>query len=78
MSVCDKTFNIMTNSASPYTEDIVAIQPMTEIPLAEAKLFDCDKDALRNPRQTKGLEYRATTDKASDCCCEGSCEPEKD
>jgi len=78
MAVCDKTFEIMTNPAGPYCEDIIGLQPMTEIPPPEAEPFDCDKDALRHPRQTKGLDYRATTDKASDCCCEGSCEPEQD
>ncbi len=79
MAVCDKTFNIMTNRKGPYGEDIIGIEPMTEIPLSEGKPFDCEINALRHPRQTKGLDYNATTDQVNDCCCsEEACEPEKD
>ncbi len=58
MAVCDKTFNIYQKA--PYADDIIAIAPREEIPLTEAARFDCTKNARRNPRETKGLEYDKT------------------
>lgn len=69
VAVCDKTFQIMTNSNSPYAKDIIAIAPYQEIPLEQAKEFDCKHSSLRNPRDTKGLDYRVTETKDSESCC---------
>lgn len=66
MAVCEKTFRLYTRE--PYAHDIIPVQPLTPIALEDAKLFDCTRDSVRNPRETKGLEYRATTDAAA--CCE--------
>jgi arsenite methyltransferase len=69
MAVCEKTFRLYTRE--PYVQDILPILPLTPIP-QEAKPFDCSRDAVRSPRETKGLEYRLTTD-ATACCEPGKC-----
>jgi hypothetical protein len=70
MAVCEKTFRLYTRE--PYAQDILPVLPLTPIPLEEAKPFDCSRDAVRSPRETKGLEYRMTTDAAA-CCEPGKC-----
>jgi SAM-dependent methyltransferase len=69
-AVCDKTYNIYRKA--PYADSFEFIEPLTPVPLDEAKPFDCSRTALRHPRETKGLDYSATTD-ASQCCDGGSC-----
>lgn len=70
MAVCEKTFRLYTRE--PYAHDIIPVQPLTPIALEDATPFDCSRDTVRNPRETKGLEYRATTD-ATACCEPGKC-----
>jgi arsenite methyltransferase len=71
-AVCDKTYHLYQKA--PYADFFEFIDPLTNIPIEEAKPFDCSRTALRHPRETKGLEYNATTD-ASQCCDggDGSC-----
>ena len=69
-AVCDKTYNIYRKA--PYAASFEFVDPLTPVPLEEAKPFDCSRTALRHPRETKGLEYKATTE-ASQCCDGGSC-----
>lgn len=71
MAVCEKTFRLYT--AEPYARDIVPIQPRVAVSAAEARPFDCTRDAVRHPRETKGLEYTATTEAAATCCEPGTC-----
>lgn len=72
MAVCDKTFNIY--KSSPYASDIEAVEPYEDIPLSEAKPFDCRKDAVRHARETKGLDYDVTeTTDAPYCGPDGNC-----
>jgi arsenite methyltransferase len=70
MAVCEKTFRLYTHT--PYAQDILPVQPLTPILLEEAQPFDCSRDSVRSPRETKGLEYRATTE-ANACCEPGKC-----
>ena len=70
MAVCEKTFNLYTRE--PYAQEIIPVQPLTPVPLEDAPAFDCSRDSVRNPRETKGLEYRATTEAAA-CCEPGEC-----
>jgi ubiquinone/menaquinone biosynthesis C-methylase UbiE len=70
MAVCEKTFRLYTRE--PYARDIIPVPPRTPVALADAKPFDCSRDAVRSPRETKGLEYRATTDAVA-CCEPGKC-----
>ncbi|MGC8561089.1 MAG: methyltransferase domain-containing protein [Phycisphaerae bacterium] len=73
MAVCDKTFRIMTNSDGPYAGSIFGIEPRQEVPVAQAKSFNCKGIAFRDPRQSKGLDYDATTDGSSPCTTDGCC-----
>lgn len=69
-AVCDKTFNLYQKA--PYREHFSFVEPLTEIPLAEAQPFNCAASSLRHPKETKGQDYNATTVPAQ-CCDGGSC-----
>jgi hypothetical protein len=69
-AVCAKTFRLLTSA--PYAAEIIPVPPRVEIPESERALFDCSRTAARHPRESKGLEYKATTE-ASECCEPGSC-----
>lgn len=58
MAVCDKTFSIY--KSAPYADEVIAIEPVEEMPLKEAVQFACNKNARRHPRESKGLEYNVT------------------
>ena len=64
-AVCDKTYNLYKKA--PYAEHFEFIAPREEVPVEGAKEFDCSRDSTRHPRETKGMDYDATTE-ASDCC----------
>ncbi len=73
MAVCEKTFRIYTSE--PYAKDIIPVAPLVPVALEQAKPFDCSRDSIRHPRETKGLEYRTTTDASAACCGpEGCCD----
>jgi arsenite methyltransferase len=72
MAVCDKTLQIYTDPKSPYQQDIIPVLPQIDVPLADATRFDCDRDRVRHPRETKGVEYRATIASAASSCCDPS------
>jgi len=67
-AVCTKTYQLLTSE--PYVDMLIPIPPHTEIPAAERVAFDSTRTAPRHPRETKGLEYDATTEES------GCCEPE--
>ena len=72
MAVCDKTFNIY--KSDPYQAGIESVEPYEEIPLYEAKPFDCREDAVRHARETKGLDYDITeTTDSPYCGPDGNC-----
>jgi len=73
MAVCDKTYKIYTRSSGPYSEGIIGIEPHAEVPLIEAGSFNCTKNARRNPRETKGLDYNETLLSDGDCCGPDGC-----
>lgn len=66
MAVCDKTFRILKKSA--YADQFFFVEPNTEIPLKDAKEFDCSVDQLRDPRQSKGKDFKLTVLPEDDCC----------
>ena len=70
VAVCDKTFHLY--QMEPYRASFDFIEPLTAIPLAEAKPFDCSSTRLRHPKETKGQHYDATTE-ASQCRDGGDC-----
>ena len=73
MAVCDKTYQILTNTNSPYAKDIIAIEPYENIPLESAKEFNCKNKAIRHPKETKGSEYNLTETNSDDCCSPSEC-----
>lgn len=66
MAVCDKTFRLLQRE--PYTGMFDPVEPREAIPLDGAKAFDCRRSARRAPHETKGRDYRLTTDSAGPCC----------
>jgi arsenite methyltransferase len=71
MAVCEKTFRLYTRE--PYARDVFPVEPRISMSPETAKPFDCSRDAVRHPRETKGLDYRATTEAAGRCCGPDGC-----
>ena len=69
VAVCDKTFQLYRKA--PYAEHFEFIEPRVPVKPEEAKPYDCAHGKLRHPRETKGMEYNATTE-ASKCCDGGN------
>jgi arsenite methyltransferase len=70
-AVCDKTYTLYKKA--PYREFFEFVDPIADVPLAEAKPFDCSRTALRHPKETKGQNYDVTTEANNKCCDGGSC-----
>lgn len=73
VAVCEKTFNIY--SREPYRSHFEFVEPVIKPSPEEVRPFPCGKGALlRHPRETKGEDYRVTTEAhASVCGPEGGC-----
>jgi ubiquinone/menaquinone biosynthesis C-methylase UbiE len=69
-AVCDKTYQLLKKA--PYRECFEFIDPRADVPQESAKPYDCGRAALRHPRETKGQDYRQTTE-AGQCCDGGAC-----
>jgi hypothetical protein len=71
-AVCARTYERL--SSPPYRGDVIAIAPRVAIPEAERELFDCSRTALRDPRETKGRDYRESrAPEVDDCVAQGCC-----
>ena len=70
-AVCDKTYSLYRKA--PYAGSFQFIDPLDEVPLAEARPFDCARTSRRHPGETKGRDYDATTEANSQCCDGGAC-----
>lgn len=70
-AVCDKTYNLYKKS--PYGGFFDFIDPIQPVPVDDATPFNCAENSRRHPRETKGLEYSATTASNSQCRDGGSC-----
>lgn len=67
MAVCEKTFRIYNQA--PYREFFEFVEPLEAVAPGEAKAFDCRRNALRQPSETKGADYVETiTNCGPDCC----------
>ena len=64
-AVCEKTFAIY--SREPYRDHFEFVQPLAPPPVQAG--FDCNRDAIRSPRETKGLEYDLTSECSEPGCC---------
>src|SRR5438874_715725 len=69
--VCDKTYNLYRKA--PYREFFEFVDPIVDVPLAEAEQFDCSRTSLRHPKEAKGQNYDVTTEANNKCCDGGSC-----
>ena len=65
-AVCDKTFRLFQRE--PYRDHFDFIEPIE--PVTPSEPFDCARDTVRHPRETKGLDYNATIESCSgpECC----------
>jgi ubiquinone/menaquinone biosynthesis C-methylase UbiE len=70
-AVCDKTYNLYRKA--PYRDFFEFVDPIVDVPLDQAKPFDCSRTSLRHPKETKGQDYDVTTEANSKCCDGGSC-----
>ena len=70
-AVCGKTFKIYNRE--PYSDDILPVEPFEEVPLAAAAEYDCRRNAVRHPRETKGLQYDRTEIPGGGECCGPDC-----
>ena len=65
-AVCEKTYRIY--SQEPYRSHLELVPPHTPILLEDAPAFPCGKGVLvRHPKETKGEDYRVTTELQSAC-----------
>ncbi len=72
MAVCDKTFRLLHQL--PYVGLFDPIEPRESVPSSDAQPFDCRRAKNRDPRETKGVNYRDTIESAGLCCGkDGSC-----
>jgi arsenite methyltransferase len=70
-AVCDKTYNLYKKA--PYRDYFELVDPIVDVPLQEARPFDCSRNSLRHPKGTKGQDYNATTEANDKYCDGGSC-----
>lgn len=65
-AACEKTFRVF--SRAPYRAHLEWVPPRVLVPLEAASLFLCGPTTLRrDPRDTKGQDYRVTTEAAPVC-----------
>lgn len=65
MSVCEKTFNIM--SSEPYLDQVIPVAPAITVESNEE--HTCDAGTLRHPQETKLGVKPVTTDPNQGSCC---------
>ncbi len=70
-AVCGKTFAIYNRQ--PYAGQITPVPPHQAVPADEAPEYDCHRNAVRPPRETKGQEYDSTQLPDGDCCGGDEC-----
>ncbi len=72
IAVCDKTFNLLQQA--PYAGQFLPVEPYQDIPLEQATEMDCRRNAIRDPRETKGKGFDLTTQILDSCCTpDGGC-----
>lgn len=67
IAVCEKTFRLLNRP--PYQDVFYFIEPRTPVNPMNAQPFDCSRAVARHPRETKGLDYAATTPPQGTTCC---------
>lgn len=70
-AVCEKTFRLY--SQEPYRAQFELVPPRVLVPLAEARPFPCGHGHLRrDPKETKGSDYRVTSEPVASVCSSGN------
>ena len=69
-AVCEKTSNIYTRP--PYADHIIPVAPYQEVAAEDAVEYDCRRNAIRDPRETKGVAFSKTHLPIEDCCGDGN------
>ena len=70
-AVCGKTYRIYNRP--PYRDQIIAVPPRVPVAADQAKPFDCRRNVLRDPKETKGAEFVETNLPDDSCCGDGGC-----
>ena len=70
-AVCDKTYSMLAEQT--FEGSFYMIEPRLPISVESAGEFDCSRDQLRHPRESKGLDYNLTQIGSSDCCGSTDC-----
>ncbi|HXG53535.1 MAG TPA: methyltransferase domain-containing protein [candidate division Zixibacteria bacterium] len=71
IAVCEKTYELY--SRPPYEGQFILVPPRLEVPREQAATFDCSRDRRRDPRETKGLDYKVTKFAGSLCGPQSNC-----
>lgn len=71
MAVCDKTYHIYTSG--PYAADVIPVPPREAVAPGDAPDYNFRRNAVRHPRETKGLDYHATELSEGECCGPDGC-----
>jgi hypothetical protein len=78
MAVCAKTAAVLRRA--PYAGSFLIVPAVHAPPLEAAPVFDCSRDVIRSPAETKGRQIAARRDDATrddpgsaDACCDGAC-----
>jgi hypothetical protein len=71
-AVCEKTFEIYNRP--PYCEDVEPVPPTAPVRPEDAVPYDCRRNAVRDPQETKNAASTARTQLPdADCCSAGGC-----
>ncbi len=71
MAVCEKTFDIY--SRPPYAGHCTPVEPRASVPLDQAEEYDCRRNEIRDPRETKNGTSELPQISDGDCCGPGDC-----
>ncbi len=69
-AVCDKTFRLLAKE--PYADQFEMVEPRVPVADDAVQPYDCKRNRLRHPRETKGADYDATQTGAT-CTDSGNC-----
>jgi arsenite methyltransferase len=70
-AVCEKTYRLYSHE--PYRSQFELLPPRVLVPLEEARPFPCARGYLRrDPKETKGADYRVTTEARAPACTSGN------
>lgn len=71
MAVCEKTFQIYCSE--PYQDAILPVAPTTPVAEEEAAEFDCRRNAVRSPKETKRAASQPLNLLPGEDCCGPDC-----